>query len=160
SAGDPRLKDPGGGTPFADLDRRAAVRLGGVEHPVVFPSAGRAQMDLRTTADWVLRPRLLKTSGIPQAVVVGGGRKQYQVLVDPTALTAHDVTLQQVEEALKQNNLNASGGYAFEGEEERPVRILGRLGPDPARVLRDLREVRVRNAPPRNIPLGQVARVG
>ena len=45
---------------------------------------------------------------------MGGDRKQYQVLVDPTALHEYDVTLQQVEAALKANNLNASGGFAVE----------------------------------------------
>ncbi len=40
-------------------------------------------MDLRTTADWVVRPRLLKMPGVAEVIVMGGDRKQYQVLVDP-----------------------------------------------------------------------------
>ncbi len=116
-------------------------------------------MALRTTADWIVRPRLLKIPGVAQVVVLGGGRKQYQVLVDPAALLEYDVTLQQVEDALRKNNLNASGGFAVQGEEERPIRILGRLGPEPARVLEELRQVPVKPTPQRTIVLAQVARV-
>ncbi len=141
------------------LERRATVTIAGKDQDVVFPSALQQQLSLRTTADWVVRPRLLKIAGIAQVVVMGGGRKQYQVLIDPTALRDYDVTLQQVEEALKKNNLNTSGGFAIRGEEERPVRILGRLGPEPARVLDDLRHVPVKHTPQRTILLHQVARV-
>jgi HME family heavy-metal exporter len=116
-------------------------------------------MALRTTADWVVRPRLLKIPGVAQVVVMGGLRKQYQVQVDPNALLEYDVTLQQVEDALRRNNLNASGGYAIQGEEEKPIRIIGRLGPEPARVLEDLRNVPVKPTPQRTIQLGHVARV-
>jgi len=69
---------------------------------------------------------------------MGGGRKQYQVLADPNALDEHGVTLQQLEVAIKQNNTNASGGYAIVGQRENPIRILGRLGPAPDRVIEDI----------------------
>src|SRR4029077_9805119 len=121
--------------PLADLERKATVVLGGQSHLVVFASAVGRQLAGRTTADWVVRPRLLKIAGLAQVMVMGGGRKQYQVLVDPTALLAYDVTLQQVEEALKKNNVNAAGGFAVRGGTERPIRVLGRLGPDPEQVL-------------------------
>src|SRR5262249_10116717 len=65
----------------------------------------------------------------------------------------------QVEQALKDNNVNASGGFAIQGETERPVRVLGRLGPDPDRVLDELRKVPVKVTPARTVLLGQVARV-
>ncbi|MCI0456226.1 MAG: efflux RND transporter permease subunit [Gemmataceae bacterium] len=145
--------------PSADRERRASVAAAGGVHEVVFPPALQRQMDLRTTADWVIRPRLLKVPGLAQVTVLGGGRKQYQVLVDPTALLTYDVTLQQVEEALKKNNLNTSGGFAIQGEKERPIRILGRLGPEPDRVVRDLEQVVVKQAPQRNVLLAQVAKV-
>src|SRR5581483_10592044 len=106
------LKRDGAQAPFADLDRRATVRVGGRSHDVTFPTALKQQLALRTTADWVVRPRLLKIAGLAQVVVMGGGRKQYHVLVDPAALTDYDVTLQQVEETLRKNNVNTSGGFA------------------------------------------------
>src|SRR5205807_4720312 len=83
----------------------------------------KQQMDLRITADWVIRPRLLQVPGIAEVLVMGGDRKQYQVLVDPNALLEYDVTLQQVEQAVKGNNLNASGGFTVEGQQERPIRV-------------------------------------
>jgi HME family heavy-metal exporter len=159
TASDPRLHRQGDQTPFGNLERRAVVALAGVNHHVVFRSAAQRQMDLRTMADWVVRPRLLKIPGMAQVLVLGGGRKQYQVLVDPTALTAYDVTLQQVEDALRKNNVSASGGYAVRGDRERPIRVLGRLGPDTDRVLAELRQVPVKPTPRRTVLLNQVARV-
>src|SRR4029077_12686714 len=102
-------------SPFADLDRHATICIGGRAHANRFASFAQQQLELRTTVDWVIRPRLLKIAGIAQVIVMGGGRKQYQVLVNPTALLGYDVTLQQVEQALRENNLNASGGFAVRG---------------------------------------------
>ena len=138
---------------------RAVLTLAGQRHEVVFPSAARQQMDLRTTADWVVRPRLLKIPGVAEIFTLGGDRRQYQVLLDPAALLEYDVTLQQVEQALKDNNLNASGGFAVQGETERAIRVFGRLGPDQRQVLDDLRKVPVRTTPRRTILLGDVGRV-
>src|SRR5204863_9148363 len=112
-----------------DGSKRAVLTIAGQRHEVVFPSAAQQQMDLRTTADWVVRPRLLKTPGVAEIFILGGDRKQYQVLLDPAALLEYGVTLQQVEQALKDNNVNASGGFTIQGETERPIRIFGRLGP-------------------------------
>lgn len=137
----------------------ASLSVANKNYSVVFPSALQQQLSLRTMADWVVRPRLLKIAGIAQVVVMGGGRKQYQVLVDPTALVVYDVTFQQVEKALKDNNLNTSGGFAVQGEEERPIRILGRLGPRPEQVLEDVRDIPVKSTGQRTILLRQVARV-
>ena len=73
---------------------------------------------------------------------MGGGRKQYQVLVDPTALHEHGVTLGDVDAALKANNVNFTGGYADVGGMEKPIRVIGRLGPDPAQVIAELKMIR------------------
>jgi HME family heavy-metal exporter len=145
--------------PGAGGEQTARVEFAGQTYKVVFPTEQQQQLALRTLADWVVRPRLLKTAGIAQVVTMGGGRKQYQVLVDPTALLEYDVSLRQVEEALKKNNLNASGGFAVQGEVERPIRVLGRLGPEPRLVLDDLRRIPVKATPQRTILLEQVARV-
>ena len=99
-----------------------------------------ASAALRTLADWVVRPRLLKISGVAQVITMGGGRKQYQVLVDPTALAEYGVTLQDVEAALKANNVNYSGGFSVAGGVERPIRVIGRLGPRPEQVVADLKK--------------------
>ncbi len=140
-------------------ERRSRLTIAGRTHDVVFPAPAAQQMDLRSTADWVVRPRLRKIPGVVEVFVLGGDRKQYQVLVDPAALLEYDVTLPQVEQALKDNNLNASGGFAVQGETERAIRVLGRLGPDARRVLDELRRVPVKATAERTILLEHVSRV-
>jgi len=143
----------------ADAARTVRFTLDGKPHEVVFPSAEKRGLDLRTLADWVLRPHLLKTRGVAQVIVMGGGRKQYQVLVDPTALQEYGVTLLAVEEALRANNLNASGGFATRGGNEKAIRVLARLGPSPEKVVEHLQKIPVKTAAHRAILLEQVARV-
>ena len=139
--------------------RIARVTFGGHDHVVTFPTPLQRAMELRTTADWVVRPQLLKIPGVAEVFVPGGDRKQYQILGDPAAMLEYGVTLQDVEGALRESNINSSGGFAVTGERERPIRVLGRLGPDSARVLEDLQKVPVAVHPRRTILLGQVAEV-
>jgi CzcA family heavy metal efflux pump len=140
-------------------ERRATVSIAGRSHELLFPSAEQQQMELRTLADWVIRPRLLKVTGVAEVFIQGGERKQYQILVDPPALLEYGVTLQEVEQALKESNINTSGGFAVTGETERPIRVLGRLGPDARLVLEDLRKIPIRTTEKRVILLSQVAQV-
>ncbi|MEX0676530.1 MAG: efflux RND transporter permease subunit [Pirellulales bacterium] len=135
------------------------VVVAGESYRIDFPSPLEQQMELRTLADWVIRPRLLKTPGIAEVIVLGGDQKQYQVLVDPRALVDYDVSLGQVRRALAENNLNTSGGFTVEGQRERPVRIIGRLGPYSERTIADLGKVVVAANPERSVLLEQVARV-
>ncbi len=113
-------------------------------------------MQLRTLADWVVRQRLLTINGVSQVFVMGGQRKQFQVLVDPGELLKYGVTLQEVKEAVEQSNGNATGGYL--DEQGRPneflVRSLGRI-----RTIEDLNDVVVTIRDGRSVLLGQVARV-
>lgn len=118
-----------------------------------------AAMELRTLADWVLRPRLLKIPGVAQVVVMGGGRKQYQVLLDPNALVEHGVTLKEVEDALRNNNLNASGGFLATAESEKAIRVLGRLGPEPQRAVEEIEALPVKHVGSRSVEIRQVAKV-
>lgn len=137
----------------------ATLTFAGQTHEVSFPTWEEQHMALRTTADWIIRPRLLKIPGIAEVFIQGGDRKQYQILVDPAAMLEYGVTLQQVEVALQESNINTSGGFAVQGETERPIRVLGRLGPDSARVVDDLRKVPIQVHPERTILLSQVAQV-
>lgn len=85
-------------------------------------------LELRTAADWVVRQRLLTIPGVSQVFTMGGQRKQYQVLIDPNALTRFGVTLKQVEDAVAASNENGTGGYLDrQGPKELLVRSLGRL---------------------------------
>ena len=143
----------------ADGDQRVRAVVAGQSRDLAFPSEAKRSLALRTLADWVVRPRLLKISGVAQVITMGGGRKQYQVLVDPTALHEYGVTLQEVEEALRANNVNHTGGYSVAGGTETPIRVIGRLGPRPEQVAADLRMVPVKATPHRTVLLENVARV-
>jgi CzcA family heavy metal efflux pump len=140
-------------------ERTVAAVIAGERRRIRFPSSVERRMDLRTVADWVVRPRLLKVTGVAEVFIQGGDRKQYQILVDPAALSEYGVSLQEVEQALKESNVNASGGFAVQGETERPIRVLGRLGPESPVVLDDLRKIPIRTTPKRTVLLGQVAQV-
>ncbi len=139
--------------------RSATFTVAGRRHAVTFRTPEELRMDLRSAADWVVRPRLLRESGVAEVIVLGGGRKQYQVLADPDKMHEYGVALQDVDRAIRENNLNASGGVTEEGQVERPVRVIARLGPDPAKVLSDLRMVPVKADGDRPVLLGQVAAV-
>ena len=85
-------------------------------------------MELRTHADWVVRQRLLTIPGVSQVFVMGGDRKQFQVLIDPGKLLRYGVTLHEVKGAVERSNRNATGGYLDEqGPNELLVRSLGRI---------------------------------
>jgi CzcA family heavy metal efflux pump len=83
-------------------------------------------MDLRTLADWTIRPRLLATGGVSQVVVIGGEYKQYQVLASPQRMKHFDVSLSELVQACEQANLNAAGGFMNEYGNEYVIRGIGR----------------------------------
>ena len=139
--------------------RKATFNYAGRSHTVRFRTPLEERMDLRTTADWLIRPRLLKLPGIAEVIILGGDKKQYQVLVDPAKLQEYNVSLQEVEAAIRANNLNASGGFIEEGQGERPVRVIARLGPLPEKVVSDLRKAVVKVNPDRAVLLGNVATI-
>ncbi len=147
--------------PTLDLKtvRSLPILIEGKEFTVEIPTDLSQQMTLRTIADWVIRPRLLKVTGVAETFIQGGDRKQYQVLIDPAALLEYEVTLNEVETALRASNINTSGGFAIEGESERPIRVLGRLGPEPKRVIEDLKSTPIRMDAKRSVLLSQVANV-
>jgi CzcA family heavy metal efflux pump len=84
-------------------------------------------MEVRSLADWVVRPRLLGVPGVSQVVIIGGEKKQFQVLVDPTRLADHGLTLEQVTEAVAASNANASGGFLERPNEEFLIRGRARI---------------------------------
>src|SRR5215471_6037643 len=102
-------------------------------------------MDLRSLADWVIRPRLLGVSGVAQVMIIGGETKQYQVLVDPAKLRDYGLTLKEVSTAVGAANVNASGGFMERPDLEYFVRARGRVN-----TLEDLGNsvIAVRNSTP------------
>lgn len=83
-----------------------------------------SMQDIRTIADWTIRPRLLSTGGVAQVAVMGGDIKEYQILMDPGKMRRHGVSMDEVIYAVKGMNQNASGGTLYEYGNEYIVRGL------------------------------------
>ena len=84
-------------------------------------------LDVRTLADWTIRPRFLTIQGVAQIINIGGGVKQYQVLVTPEKLKQFGVTIEEVTAALQKSNSNSTGGFVDAQSQEYLVRNLGRF---------------------------------
>ena len=80
------------------------------------------QMDLRTMADWTIRPRLLSTGGVAQVAVIGGDIKEYQILLDPSRMKHYGIGLDEVLAACRNMNRNANGGVLYEYNNEYIIR--------------------------------------
>ncbi len=123
-------------------EKLGQVRLpAGIRPPVLGPIASTmgeimlismtskttSSMELRSLADWVIRPRLLGVPGVAQVMIIGGDTKQYQVLVDPAKLRDYGLTLKEVSDAVGGANVNASGGFMERPDLEYFVRARGRV---------------------------------
>lgn len=111
-------------------------------------------MEVRTIADWQIRQTLLTIPGISQVITIGGGRKQYHVLADLHELHKYEVSLDELEQALKDSNLNVTGGYVNVDSKEVLVRGLGRL-----KGIDDIRQIAIKRDGPRSILVSDVATV-
>lgn len=78
--------------------------------------------DLRTIADWTIRPRLLSTGGVAQVTVMGGDIKEYQIQLDPGRMKHYGITLDEVIAVTKDMNQNAAGGTIYENGAEYIIR--------------------------------------
>ncbi|WP_299577566.1 efflux RND transporter permease subunit [uncultured Sunxiuqinia sp.] len=83
-------------------------------------------MDLRTLAEWNIRPRLLSVGGVAQVAIIGGELKEFQVLADPLKMAFHKVSFSELIEACQFSNENVSGGFLNEHGQEYLVRGIAR----------------------------------
>jgi len=90
------------------------------------PDGGVTPMELRTLADWVVRPRLMTISGISQVVVMGGEVKQYQILVSGDRLQRKGISLEDLKHALSEISENTTGGFIDLDGKEYLIRPLAR----------------------------------
>lgn len=81
-----------------------------------------SMQDLRTLADWTIRPRLLSTGGVAQVAVLGGDIKEYQILIHPDRMRHYGVTLGEVMSVSRNMNQNTNGGVIYEYGNEYIVR--------------------------------------
>lgn len=84
-------------------------------------------MDLRTYADWVVKPRLLAIPGIAQVLTMGGDIKQYQVLISAEKLKYYNFSLDDIEESLSHVSANTTGGFIESEKQEFLIRNIGRV---------------------------------
>lgn len=112
----------------------------GVDQPVLAPQSSvmgeimfislqadsTSMMDLRTLADWTIKPALLATSGVSQVTIIGGDYKQYQIIVDPHLLKSYGVSLIELAEVCEGISANVSGGVVREYGNEYVVRGMAR----------------------------------
>lgn len=120
-------------------------------------SAEKAEMtpmQLRTIAEWTIRPRLLSIPGIAQVTTIGGDVKQYQVLVEPALLYGYKLPLSVIETSLKDFAQNSTGGFLEHNSQEWLIRHIG-LTTD----LSELRKTLVKVIDGTPIALGNIADV-
>lgn len=89
------------------------------------PDGSVSPTDLRTLADWTVRPQLLSISGVSQVIAIGGGIKQYQVLISAEKLKRFQLTLENVHTNLKTVSANTTGGFLNLEGKEYLIRNLG-----------------------------------
>jgi CzcA family heavy metal efflux pump len=94
---------------------------------IALTSSSASGADLKTTADWVVRRRLLAVPGVAEVLTIGGDEKQYQVTLNPERLAAYGITVDQVLESLRHTNENAPAGFYQEGGQEYLIQGIGRV---------------------------------
>lgn len=94
---------------------------------IALTSDRHTPIELRTTADTVMRRRILSVPGVSQVTPIGGGVKQFQVLISPAKLQAHGLSLDQVTRALQESNENVSAGFINERSSEWLITGVGRV---------------------------------
>ncbi|MBY0552969.1 CusA/CzcA family heavy metal efflux RND transporter [bacterium] len=84
-------------------------------------------MDLRTIADWTIRPRLLSIPGVAQVTSIGGGVRQYQILLSAEKIQKLQMSIEDIETNLSKISLNSTGGFINIEKNESLIRVLGAI---------------------------------
>ena len=111
-------------------------------------------LELRTMADWVVKKRLQQIPGVSEVITMGGGLKQYHVLIDLHQLHKFEITIQDIEFALRTSNVNVNGGYVDRNSKEYLVRGIGRV-----QNVEDLNRIVIKSDSSRAVLLENVARI-
>ncbi len=103
-----------------------ASLMGQIQQIALYPESKDIDpIELRTLAEWVVRPRLLSIPGVAQVIPMGGGLKQYQILVSAEKLNSRRLTIEDLSESLRKISQNTTGGYLSNGENELLIRNIG-----------------------------------
>jgi len=92
---------------------------------LVSPGGELSPIELRTLAEWVIRPRLLAVPGVAQVVPLGGGLKQFQILISAPKLQRHRLSLEEVQHNLEHLSQNTTGGFVDLEGREHLIRTIG-----------------------------------
>lgn len=111
-------------------------------------------IDLRTLQDWTIARKIKSVAGVGNVVSYGGFVKQYQILLNPDKMKAYDLTLKEIVDAVKTNNLNAGGNFIEQGGEEIIIRGLGRIT-----TIQDIEDIVLREYEGTPVNLRQIATV-
>lgn len=110
--------------------------------------------ELRTIQDWVIKPILQTVPGVTEVLGIGGFEKQFHVIVDPNALLRYGITVNEIVERIRANNLNVGAQFIVKNAEEYIVRSVGL-----ASTIEDLENIVIKSVDGRPIFLKQVAKV-
>ncbi len=110
--------------------------------------------DVRTLADWTIRPRLQSIAGIAEVLNMGGGIKQVQVMPEPNRMAAHGVTFEELETAARESAVNTTGGFINSSTTEIMVRNLAMTVQ-----LEDIASTVVKKNGDRSVTIADVAKV-
>jgi CzcA family heavy metal efflux pump len=82
-------------------------------------------LELRNFADWMVRPRLMSINGISQVIAIGGGVRQYQILLSAEKIQQRQLSLSTIEHSISEISKNTSGGFIDLDQRENLIRIIG-----------------------------------
>ncbi len=120
-------------------------------------------MNVRTIADWNIRPLLLSLGGVSQVVVIGGEFKQFQILASPQKMNFYNISLNDLLKASQESNKNAAGGFMNEYSNEYIVRGIGRtndLNELGRSVIKTVNGIPVKIADVAEIKIGSAIKIG
>ena len=83
-------------------------------------------MDLRTLAEWVVKPAILATGGVSQVTIIGGDYKEYQILADPIRMQSYGVSISDLESVGSTMSINSNGGVVRDFGNEYSLRGMAR----------------------------------
>ncbi|MBR5594503.1 MAG: efflux RND transporter permease subunit [Bacteroidaceae bacterium] len=85
-----------------------------------------SMMELRTLAEWIVKPAVLATGGVSNVTIIGGDYKQYQVLADPVKMEMYNVAMEELESAVAAMSVNIGAGVVRDYGNEYNLRGMGR----------------------------------
>ncbi len=113
-----------------EVERPILAPISSIMGEILFLSLTSDQhtgIELRTVASTVIRRRLLSVAGVSQVTPIGGGEKQYQVVLSPSKLQAYQISVADVAKHLRETNQNASAGFLVQGGQELLIQGIGRV---------------------------------